>query len=277
MRRFVSVNVRSIGIYAFAMLICCLIIYGIIRSDPYLLVVFAPVSGWIMISFNLLLFSRCKFLEDEIVISGDFTLEKDQQIQKRHLIKYDDIEYCKIENLKNGLNTNHNEVKLTNKRVEEYRFFYGYDNIRCITFYMKNDEKQSLIINRYSEKQINEMFYLLRNKNMNISDYQVDESYLPPKKTYPRYLMVTMIITLVIFIGFSIYSNIIGGDAINGMNADKYYEDFVAGNYYVSSHGHYTKVSFNVWLSNLILGYLSILMFVIFFALQSIHYFKNRK
>jgi len=274
-RIFVSINIRSLGIYFIAILFSAFVSYSIIISDPYLLIMFAPVMIWVLVAFYFILFSRVKFTDNLIIIRGDFVLEKDQRIQKGHVIQYNDINYCQLDNLSFGFDSNHDSINLKYRSKEEYRFFYGYDNIKCITFYMKDESKKSLIINRYSDRQINDMYYILNNKNINISEYIVDQSYLIREK-YPFYLRIVMILTMLFFIGSSAFSQIIGGSSINGLSADKLYENYVYGNYYVGSHGSYNQVTYSIWLLNLIVGYITIILFIVTLVLHVIHRIRNR-
>lgn len=275
MKRFISINNRSIGIYFFAILFCVFFSYSILCSNAYLLIVFTPVILWILISFNLILFSRCSFMKDKIVIRGDFNLDKRQQIQKHHIINYKDIDYCKLENLEKGYNSNNEILNLSNRRKSDYQFFYGYNTIKCITFYLNNATKKGLVVNRYSTKQINDMINILNMKNIDVTRFTDNQQYFP-RESYPVYLRIVTTITIILFIGFSVYSSIIGGDSINGLQANEHYESYVAGNHYICSHGDCEQVTYTVWLTNLIFGIITIAMFLITLVLNVIYTLRNR-
>lgn len=81
-------------------------------------------------------------------------------------------------------------------------------------------------------------------------------------------------LTLILFLIFFIHTLIIGGDAMNGLHAKNIYENYVSGRYYVASRHGFIEVSMSSFYINLSLGILTILGFVMSFALNVINRYK---
>ena len=77
------------------------------------------------------------------------------------------------------------------------------------------------------------------------------------------------VLASVVFVSFWIFSLFIGGDAINGYNEN--------GVYYVASHGEFTEVSYEIWISNFILFVVSITLFIAEFSIMAISAIIGKK
>lgn len=234
-------------------------ISAIISRNPMMYILPFVVIQFIIGGF-FGLFSRFKISEISIEISGDFLVEEKRKIQKKHSIRFSEVVDYKKEQLNSGLDSYFKPIKLTANTRQQYLTMYGYSTIKCITFYLKDGSKECLITNRYSIKQMAQLDSLLE-KYIHKS-FENDIEYSLQKESdnqeatisrlkYPKYINIFFVLFFITFVIFAIHSGVLGGDAHNG---------FVSGDdYYVSSHGNDTLVTYDEWRLNYNLG---ILMFV---------------
>ena len=282
MRRFVSFNLKSIITYTFVIaFVVGIEVLSIIDRNPMAFIL--PIVGaWMLFAFFMSLFSRCKFTEEGIKISGDFLIDQNSKIQKKHYIKYSDVAYYRNEKLPSGLDSNHNEIRMNDRTRQQYLSFYNYKYIRCLTFYLKDGRKQCLILNRYSENQVNHMYRILKERvhRTYVEDIEFtkttsyDEDNVNVERIkFPTVIIIFFVLYFITFIAFAIHSGMIGGDALNGYKT--------ATEYVVSSHGRDTVVTAEEWNLNYTLGISmgisSALLFpsAAFFFIR--RWFKNRQ
>ena len=282
MKRFISFNIKSIAMYVFVVLIDIGIIAGSISSRNPMMFLFPFVGAWMLFAFFMALFSRCTYGKESIIIHGDFLIREKEKIQKKHIIKYEDILDYKNEFLPSGVDSHFNPIKIGYNTRNQYLSFYNYHKIQCITFYLKNGTKACLIINRYSNNQVEKMYDILNHK-VNKSYYeniQYNKSTSQDEDTvsiewfkYPKFMYVLFAMYFITFVAFAIHSGTLGGDALNGFER--------AGEYYVSSHGTDTLVTYQEWRTNYILGIAmttsAILLFPTAIIYHIVNWFKERR
>jgi hypothetical protein len=260
MRRFISINARSIIYYSIMVTMALGIEISAIISDNAMMYLLPFVVIWIIVGGFFGFFSRFKIDDSSIEISGDYLVEEKRKIQKKHSIQFSDVIDYKKEQLSSGIDSYFNPIKLTANIRQQYLTMYGYSTIRCVTFYLKDGSKECLITNRYSAKQLEQLDSLLEKYIQKSYDQEIEynsqkemdnQQATISKLKYPKYINVFFILFFITFVTFAIHSSILGGDAHNG---------FISGDlYYVSSHGRDTLVSYEEWRLNYILG---ILMFI---------------
>ena len=260
MKRYISINARSIIYYSIMVTMAIGIEIGAIISGNAMMFLLPFVVIWIIVGGFFGFFSRFKIDENSIEISGDFLVEEKRKIQKKHNIKFSDVVDYKKEQLSSDLDSYFNPIKLTANTRHQYLTMYGYSTIKCITFYLKDGSKECLIINRYSTKQIDQLNSLLNKYIHKSFDQEIEynsqkaddnQEVTIKRLKYPKFINVFFVLFFITFVVFAIHSGMLGGDAHNG---------FISGDlYYVSSHGRDTLVSYDEWRLNYNLG---ILMFI---------------
>ena len=260
MKRFISINARSTIMYLIMVTMALGIEISAIISESPMMFLLPFVIIWMIVGGFFGFFSRFKIDENSIIISGDFLVEEKRKIQKKHNIRFSEVTDYKKEQLKSNMDSYFNPIKQSTNTRQQYLTMYGYSTIKCITFYLKDGTKECLITNRYSTKQIEQLDSLLRNyvnkSFKNDIDYNLQEESDKEEVTisrikYPKYINIFFILFFITFVIFAVHSGILGGDAHNG---------FVSGDdYYVSSHGRDTLVTYEEWRLNYILG---IFMFI---------------
>lgn len=260
MKRFISINARSIISYSIMVTMSLGIEISAIISGNAMMFLLPFVVIWIIVGGFFGFFSRFKIDENSIEISGDFLIEEKRKIQKKHSIQFSDVIDFKKEQLSSDIDSYFNPIDLNSNTRHQYLAIYGYRTIMCISFYLQDGSKECLITNRYSTKQIEQLELLLDKYIRKSVDQEIE--YNSQKENdnreitisrlkYPKYINVFFALFLITFVIYAIHSGILGGDAHNG---------FISGDlYYVSSHGRDTLVSYEEWRLNYIFG---ILMFI---------------
>jgi hypothetical protein len=275
MKKFISLNAKSVLMYTFMITMAFVIeTLAIIDRNPMMYII-PIVLVWMIFAGFMALFSRCKFIKDELIVFGDFLVQENSRIQKKHNIKFNDVEDYRHEILPSDVDSYFNPIKLSYKARQQYLSLYGYSTIECITFYLKDGKKECLITNRYSKKQITEINLLLKQK-ISSSSFDIDYNSINSDKKekvsiqrfkYPKYIVLFMILYIVTFGIFAIHSWNLGGDAING---------YVNGNeHFVSSHGTDTLVTYQEWILNYYLGIAMFISAALLFPSVFIYHIKN--
>jgi hypothetical protein len=276
MKKFISLNARSLTMYTFILLIAFGIEISAIFSENPMMYIIPAVLVWMIFAGFMGLFSRCKFTNDELIIFGDFLIEENSKIQKKHIIKLLEVKDYKHETLPSGVDSYFNPIKLSYNQIYQYISMYNYNIIKCITFYLKDGKKECLITNRYSKKQVEEIDSILLEKISKSFDNNIvynsissneNERVSIPKIKYPRYITALSVIFALTFGIFAIHSWNLGGDAING---------YINGSeHFVSQHGTDTMVTYEEWILNYYFGIAMFISAALFFPSVLIYHMRD--
>lgn len=95
-------------------------------------------------------------------------------------------------------------------------------------------------------------------------------------KSVDRIRIVFTAVTMIMFFAFFALSMKHGGSAASAEDAMDRYDNYVDGVYYLSSHGNFTAVSYDVWIKMKIVQQIVIPSFVIMFIWNFVHGFKTK-
>lgn len=240
----------------------------------------------LIITINLLnSLKQVSFCEHRFTIKADLGITG--KIQLSHKIDYKDIKYARLEQLEINQNSFHKSID--HKTKGQQLLMSRYSVAKCITFYMEDDTKQSLLVYKYTKKQINRIIDEIKNRGIvlqNIGQREIfvnQHSNIDGESTqgkmikYPPILGIITIFGVSMFFFYIYYSLKQGGGPADLELASRVYDGYIEGRYYLSNHGDYTEVSYEMYQRMKVLETTMMISFALTFISNGIYTVKNQK
>lgn len=153
----ISMSIRSILRFILGASFLVLFLLIVIYSDFRLLLIFGFIFLYLIINLVLFSFTKCVISDTTFYVRGDYMFNKDQQIQKKVLIKLADVTTIKFTDLEDHMNTNGQMIKYKYKYGDERFMIYGLEKLRCLEIRLKDESVVRFITNKFNRRQIEQI------------------------------------------------------------------------------------------------------------------------